>query len=1414
MSFHQLKLQKDALHSLYQIPLSTNEAPHQTPTNINNATTKENDISELECGESWTTMSEIDSQYSRHSSIRFGGMELSMITDSDDGGDSDNDGVDTGRPAPLKSRVKKHQPLLPVIISTPTGDMNAKGFNNDDHQRQHQSMARASIIDEARMISPRDSDGLSSPPQPQSSGSGQQRLVEAEAQVVHAREELAKVTKNLEELQERHETKDFELQEQLAAANQKEEEQQPLNRAVAAEVHFDDRKKEAKNENHGSQQSESKDSNMDVAGVPVVDSDYEDQLEIAQNQKLVAESKLDDAIKKLRLVESEKQKMAKETHELQTKLETTLKKVTFAEDQNSILEFRVGEYKTKWEDSLEQARWIESKLVTTRCDLEIAIREAEKSKEYCEMTVANAATETAKERSLRVQHARSEHHTAERLNAQCQQNKQCQREQLELEQTVQSLERDRFGLQNQLEKTTSRRKDVEANLSKTKDECYQLTSELKTLQISMALLESDYEQKQKKFEESLDVQLKDLRTSNSVLAAKDVFNEKKLSERETEALKLKADVKATQLIAQAQFREEERLLSELKESRDKAQEQKESLGLELEMLQKCIDALIEKDELNQKLSLEHKTEILKLKTDSKTAKLEAQTKYDEEQRRSEEMEQQLLSDLKESRNNAQLQKNSLNLKLEELRKSIEALLAKDKLNQKLLLEKDTDMLKLKTDSEASKLEVQAEHDEEQRRSGEMAQELLSALKESRDEVEEQKESSDLELEELRKSIDALVAKDELELEELRKSIDALSIKDELNEKMISEYKEEELKLKADSKTAKMEAQEKYEEEQRRSADVEQQLLFGLKNSHAKAKSLQLEKDALEEVISTLKEGHMSLNEELNTVNGCWKAAEAKAKRLDEEKRLLSAGLTASRYSVLRLESERSRVFAERGALIEFHRLELTKQQSVVSSSQKIEQTLKKELNIIQKNRRSLEQDKADSKTQLHTVGNVHGKLVEMHEASMREFQAKIKELKLENDCLEKDSFDLELVKLDIERQLGKRQEEYETLQQAQNDTKLELHRRSKEHDDFSKSSFDRYKILETERNELQERVGYLYSKELGLEEKLRALVGVFEASNAKLSEKEKVQDEMEDLLLKERTTSTQLEDELIEFLGKTTSMSVENARALLECEKETTAAQAMVQQIEAECINLKADIALSTVGKSELDETLKATKGELAWLQEAHHNSEDKVLRIEEECINLKSDIALTSAKKSKLDGELKAVKDEFTHLQESHLKSEEKIAELLFIQKESKMSSQRQIAGLMNRLKRLETEKIVSDQIRIELEETLNITMASWSKSKRALLDKENEFRNLEIELTKSMANVKDLEQQQALLVAEKNADANEKYSLVTLHSKRMKDHEASVASLKEELEVTRMDVLKTKREEEELQKMLVAEKEKRSDY
>ena len=1373
MSFHQLKLQKDALRSLRNVPLSTNEASQPLPTNINSTDAALNcakpfakdaigrneddpaDLSELEYGEeSWTTMSEVDSQYSRSSnSMRFASLELSRITDSDD---SDNDDVDEGQPVPMASRIPKQRLLPPVgIISTPTGILNTKGF--DHHYQHHNSITSGRIIGGIRLISPREvfednSDASPPRPQTQSSENGQERVKEAEAQVLQAREELAMVTKHLEELQEKHEIKVGELQDQLASMKLKEH-KQDFDQSTVAGVKFDDDgNKVVKDEDIHLEQPVST-IDMEICNVAVVDSEYEDQLEIAQKQKEVAESKLDDAIKKLQMVESEKQQLAEESRELQIKLESTRKKVHFAEDQNSILEFRVDEYKTKWKDSLEKTQQIESKLVTTRCDLENVVRQAELIQESCELAVTNAVNDAAKERSLREEHARKEHRVVEQLSAQCHKNDQLQKYQLGLEETVKSLQQERFGLQQKLEKTTSRRNYVEADLSEANDECHRLTSELDNFRASMELLKSDHDQKQKNLQALLDSQLEELGTSVAILAEKDELNEERLTEHETEASKLKTDAKISQLKGEEHIRVEQRLLSDLKESHGTAHQQNEASCLKLEQYRKSMDVLVVQNELNKKMLSERKVEMLKLKKDSETAKLELKAKHNQEQQELEKVEKQLLSKLKVSREKANEEKELSDSKMEELRKEIDALVTKDELNQKMLLEHKAEILKLNVDSEAAKMAAQLKYKREQRKLGEEKQQLASELKETHKNAQEQKQSSDSEIDNFRKSIDDLIAKDELELAALRKSIDALDFKDELNQKMLSEREKEELRLKASSKAVIVEARAKYEEEQWKSVAVEQQLESELKNSNSKARALQLEKDTLEEKILTLKKEQGRLNEALAEANDRWKAAEESVKRLCEEKRLLSADLTASRYSVLRLESEQSRSLVERNAMVECHKLELANQKSVLSSSREIKLMLEKELDVVRSIQMDLKQEKADLESRLQSEGEVHDNLVEAHEASVQKFQARIEDIQAENSCLVENSLDFESAQSDLKRRLGKLREEYEILKQTHHETKLELDSKSKEQEDFSRASSERYKLFDTERNDFQIKIESLHSKELELEEKLRDLVDRLEVSNSKLEKKEKYKIEMDHLLWQERERVNELEDENEDLMRKNTSISVELARSLVEFEKKTMAAKA-------------------------------------------------KSLEIEEECSNLKADISLTMAAKETLSWKQKAVKQELTRLQEEHFKSKEKISKLLLIQNESEISSERQIAQLMDMEKRLKMEKENSNKIRVELEETLNVTMASWDDCKSALLEKENESRKLESELAKVIAIVQDLKQQQALLLVEKVAAANEKNSMIALHSMIIDDYGVSAASLKEELGVIRANMRTTKREKEDLQK------------
>ena len=60
---------------------------------------------------------------------------------------------------------------------------------------------------------------------------------------------------------------------------------------------------------------------------------------------------------------------------------------------------------------------------------------------------------------------------------------------LPYEKSVQSLQHERSCLQKELKEITSRRNDVEGDLSKANEECHRLSSELEKVRASMKLLE-------------------------------------------------------------------------------------------------------------------------------------------------------------------------------------------------------------------------------------------------------------------------------------------------------------------------------------------------------------------------------------------------------------------------------------------------------------------------------------------------------------------------------------------------------------------------------------------------------------------------------------------------------------------------------------------------------------------------------------------------------------------------------------------------------------------------------------------------------------------------------------------------------------------------------------------------------------
>ena len=1350
MSLHQLKVQKDALHSVHKLLPDSNEAslPLQTtfdPTEsaFNRATIIEEDemgqnnnesanLSELESGEeSWATMSEIDSQYTRsNNSVRLSSLELSRISDSED---ANSDDGHEKRDDTQVSRFQKPHLLPPLgMISTPTGIMGTKGFA--DHFQQHNSISGATILGGPRLISPRESD-FTHQPRDRHSKDEQDRLKEAEAQVLEAREELARVTKHLEDLQEQHEIKVRGLQDELAAMRLKEQEEQ-----VCARTEFgDDEIRIVEGDNTEVQQTIPHMISNSTA-VAVIDAKYEDELDVARKQKEVAESKLEDAIKSLRMVEAENQKLVEESNKLQNKLESTIKKVHFAEDQNSTLEHHVHEYKTKWEDSLEHAQLVEAKLLTTQSDLENAERKLEVIMESCEMAVANAAREATKERSLREEHAKKEHLVGQELSTQYQKNEKLEKEQLRMEKTVQSLQHERSCLQQELSEITSRRNDVEVNLTKANEECHRLTSELENVRTSMQLLESDHKRKQKNLEESLETQLEELRTSVAILAEKDEFNGKRLSAYEVATAKLKSDADLSQLKEEELIQVEQRLMSDLNEAR----KDKEASDLKLEELQKSIDALISENDSNKKLLSERKAELLKVKKESKAAKRKLRSQFEKE-------EAQLLSKLNASDGRAREEKELLDAKINELRQSVESLVAKDESNQKLISDYETELLNLQADFDAAMLKAESKHKKEQQKSREIRK-LICELDETREKVVEQKKSSDSEIDEFRKSIDDLIAKDELELDMLRKSIDALAFKDELNQQLLSEREEEEMRLKASSKAAMEEANAKFELEQRKSTAVEEQLLSDLESSNARTRNLQLEKETLEKSIDDLNLDRCRLDNELAEANERWRVAEANFKRLEEEKRLLSADLSASRYSVLRLEAEQSRALVERDTMIKSHQMELVKQNSMLLSCEEMKTRLQKELNVLRSGQRGLEQDKNDLETRLATATEIRDQVIQEHDISVQEFQRQIEELQTENACLERNSIECKSAKSDAELRFGNLEKEFEALRQSQNQTKIELNQKSNEYEQFLKDSKKKYKDIESERDGLKFQITSLHLEELKLEGKINTLVNQLEDSRLKLEEKEKAQQKLDRLLSRERKVVAELEDEKEELMRKTTSMAVKHARSLLEYEEKAMVAEAKVVEIEEECANLKADLALTT-----------AAKATLSWKQ--------------------------------------KAVKEALTQSQKAHEKAEGKITKLLLLQQESKSEYEKKIAELNHTVQTLESEKKNCNRVHAELQERLGNTKASLDNCKVSLCEKETE-------LTATTKMFHHLQQEKSLLIAEKDSLVDQNASMIAAHSKKIEDYENSVAVLKKELETMTNAIHSTKRGNEELVKSMKMER------
>ena len=128
--------------------------------------------------------------------------------------------------------------------------------------------------------------------------------------------------------------------------------------------------------------------------------------------------------------------------------------------------------------------------------------------------------------------------------------------------------------------------------------------------------------------------------------------------------------------------------------------------------------------------------------------------------------------------------------------------------------------------------------------------------------------------------------------------------------------------------------------------------------------------------------------------------------------------------------------------------------------------------------------------------------------------------------------------------------------------------------------------------------------------------------------------------------------------------------------------------------------------------------------------AQETIRMLELECTDLKAEISINEAEKEMIDGRLQSVKNALTQLQRAHHQSEENLAELVFVQNETKITSENEIAELKNRQKSLEKDLESSNLIRTELEATLEDTVNSLAECKCSLAEKERECLALETKL------------------------------------------------------------------------------------
>ena len=299
------------------------------------------------------------------------------------------------------------------------------------------------------------------------------RLRQAEEQVAEARQELAIVEAQLDSLQNRHAQEIRELDRQVLedSATRQELQQTVSEQKLHIEaLHGQLRLTQDENMTLSDQVKElqhleQNDKKNLHTQLDELKEDYERQLQALQADKLVAETRLDEALQQLEAANAQ--------------LESSNKRVRFAEEQNQVLEYQVNEYKLKLEDS-------ESKVARLKQSID-SIQKEHTTLQETHRNVLNFQETVHSLRSVELDTSKQQHLQSQRQLEVLQSTHQ------QLEASMKGMKEERSNLQQELSKTSNQWQQTKELLSKKDEEARKLQEELRSFQQTVkALTENQF----------------------------------------------------------------------------------------------------------------------------------------------------------------------------------------------------------------------------------------------------------------------------------------------------------------------------------------------------------------------------------------------------------------------------------------------------------------------------------------------------------------------------------------------------------------------------------------------------------------------------------------------------------------------------------------------------------------------------------------------------------------------------------------------------------------------------------------------------------------------------------------------------------------------------------------------------------